>query len=118
MDDQIIDGQRVMVQTAKDFPDRRGPKVSTVTRTDPARGMRTCMHALADPVAQPGSTGYRLTVENLSVDTSWQDLKDFARTGGKVSSRPCAELISVLQSYPRCRLRSAALTGALHGCTQ
>ena len=33
------------------------------------------------PVA---STGWRLTAENLSVDTSWQDLKDFARTGGKV----------------------------------
>jgi hypothetical protein len=30
------------------------------------------------------STGWRLTAENLSTDTSWQDLKDFARTGGKV----------------------------------
>jgi arginine/serine-rich splicing factor 4/5/6 len=34
----------------------------------------------------PGArTGYRVTVENLSSSTSWQDLKDFMRQAGEVT---------------------------------
>merc|ERR1719367_549336 len=38
----------------------------------------------------PGArTGYRITVENMSSGTSWQDLKDFMRQAGEVTYTNC-----------------------------
>jgi len=59
MDDQNVDGKRVIVQVAKD------------KRRKEANG-------------QGGRGGYRVDVEGLDERTSWQDLKDFARAAGNV----------------------------------
>lgn len=39
---------------------------------------------------RPRRTGYRIIVENLSQNVSWQDLKDFMRTAGEVTYADCS----------------------------
>jgi hypothetical protein len=55
------------------------------------------------------STGWRLTAENLSSNTSWQDLKDFARTGGKV-----LESCMCLSNFCITFLKPVVGAGSLH----
>eukprot|EP01041_Mallomonas_annulata_P003635 gene3635-7250_t len=61
MNGQVVDEAAIVVETAK------GPRENAPTRTGGA----------------PLKTGLRIRVEGLSSDTSWQDLKDFARTVGR-----------------------------------
>jgi len=62
MDGQDLDGRRVSVEMA------RGPRRGGGDRSGPGG-------------ARPRG-GHKLIVENLDARTSWQDLKDFARTAG------------------------------------
>lgn len=75
LDGKKMLGERINIEFARGGRDRRDDFRS---RDPDARSY-----------PRPRRTGYRVIVENLSQNVSWQDLKDFMRTAGEVTYADC-----------------------------